>query len=135
MAYFSQEKKAKIAPKVAALLKKYNLKGSLSVRHHSTVVLTVKSGTIDFIGNFNQVAGNRSAGLENFRPATDSVDVNPYWYHEHFDGKARKFLKDVFAVLNEGNHNNSDIQSDYFDVGHYVDVNIGKWDQPYALVK
>ena len=135
MAYFSQEKKAKIAPKVKALLKKYNLKGSLSVRHHSTVVLTVKSGTIDFIGNFNQVAGARAAGLENFNPATTSVDVNPYWYHEHFDGAARKFLEDVFAVLNEGNHNNSDIQSDYFDVGHYVDVNIGKWDQPYAPVK
>lgn len=132
MAYFSQEKKAKIAPKVKALLKKYNLKGSLSVRHHSTVVLTVKSGTIDFIGNYYETT-NLDDRLK--RDRLTSLDVNPYWYQDNFTGKAKQFLEDVFAVLNEGNHNNSDIQTDYFDVGHYVDVNIGKWDQPYALVK
>jgi hypothetical protein len=34
-----------------------------------------------------------------------------------------------------GNHDRSDIQSDYFDVGWYVDINIGRWNKPYALVK
>jgi hypothetical protein len=37
-----------------------------------------------------------------------------------------------------GNHDRSDIQSDYFDVGWYVDVNIGSWNRPYeveALIK
>jgi hypothetical protein len=35
----------------------------------------------------------------------------------------------------EGNHDNSDIQSDYFDVGWYVEVNIGKWNKAYDLQK
>ena len=62
-----------------------------------------------------------------------SLDVNPYWYHEHFDGKAKKFLSEVIPAMNKGNHDNSDIQTDYFDVGWYVDVNVGKWDKPYVL--
>jgi hypothetical protein len=37
--------------------------------------------------------------------------------------------------MNVGNHDRSDIQSDYFDVGWYVDVNVGAWNQPYELAK
>ena len=58
MAYMSQEKKAKIAPKVKKILKKFGVKGSLAVRNHSTLVLNLKSGKIDFIGNSNRVCGN-----------------------------------------------------------------------------
>jgi hypothetical protein len=133
MAYMNQDKKAAIAPNVKAILKKYNVKGSLAVRNHSTLVLTVKSGSIDFINNFNKVASARYP--DRFNPAKDSLDVNPYWYKEHFDGKALAFLSELFPVMNKGNHDNSDIQSDYFDVGWYVDVNIGKWNKPYVLEK
>ena len=44
MAYMSQERKSEIAPKVKSILKKFGIKGSLSVRHHSTLSLTLKSG-------------------------------------------------------------------------------------------
>lgn len=136
MAYFSQEQKAKISPKVKAILKKYNLKGSLRVRNHSTVVLTVKSGTIDFIGNYNETIGQRDpTGNRHINRAETSLDVNPYWFQDHFTGSAKKFLTEVFAALNDGNWDKSDIQTDYFNVGWYVDVNIGKWDQPYELTK
>jgi hypothetical protein len=43
MAYFNQERKAQKAPAIKAILKKYGVKGSLSVRNHSTFVLNVKS--------------------------------------------------------------------------------------------
>jgi hypothetical protein len=134
MAYFNQERKAKMAPGIKAICKKYNVKASLAVRHHSTVCLNIKQGAIDFIGNSNKVSEARAHGRE-WRKAEKSIDVNPYWYQEHFDGKALKFLQEVFAVLNGGNHDNSDVQTDYFDVGWYVDVNVGQWDKPYALVK
>ena len=52
MAYMSQDHKAKIAPVVKAILKKYNVKGTLAVRHHSSLVLNIKSGSIDFIENY-----------------------------------------------------------------------------------
>ena len=58
MAYMNSEKKAVIASKIKPILAKYGVKGSLSVRHHSTIVLTLKSGKIDFIGNLNRVCGN-----------------------------------------------------------------------------
>jgi NAD+--asparagine ADP-ribosyltransferase len=135
MAYMSQERKSAIAPVIKAICKKYNIKASLAVRHHSTLVLNIKQGAIDFIGNFNKTVDARPGGFRNGNPAKDSIQVNTYWYHEHFSGKAKQFLEEVIRAMNSGNHDNSDIQTDYFDVGWYVDVNIGKWNQPYALVK
>lgn len=143
MAYMSQERKAEIAPQVKAILKKYNVKGSLSVRHHSTLVLNIKQGDIDFVENYIATDANNNTNygrkmsqdqIAHIRK-NNSLDVNPYWYHEHFSGRAKQFLTEIFTAMNKGNHDNSDIQSDYFDVGWYVDVNIGRWNQPYALVK
>jgi hypothetical protein len=135
MAYMNQERKAARAPAIKAVLKKYGVKGSLSVRNHSTLVLTLKSGKIDFIGNSNRVCGNDHYQVSRgFTPNTSGYsDVNPYWFKEHYDGKALSFLKEVFAIMNNGNHDNSDIQTDYFDVGWYSDVNIGKWNNPYIV--
>jgi hypothetical protein len=136
MAYMSQEKKSKISPLVKSICKKYGIKASLAVRHHSTLVLNVKSGNIDFISNFNETVEKRPRPEHlPFIPAKTSIQVNPYWYHEHFSGKAKKFLSEVLQVMNSGNHDNSDIQSDYFDVGWYVDVNIGQWDKPYIVTE
>lgn len=134
MAYVSQELKAKLAPQLRAICKKYKVKASVAVRHHSTLVLNISQGAIDFIGNINKVSESRAHGRE-WRVAEKSIDVNPYWYQEHFDGVALDFLKEVFAVMNQGNFDKSDIQTDYFHVGWYNDVNIGRWDKPYALVK
>ena len=135
MAYMSQERKAGIAPVIKAICKKYNIKASLAVRHHSTLVLNVKQGDIDFIGNFNKTIEARPGGFRGGSLAEKAIQVNPYWYHEHFDGVAKEFLMEVIGAMNVGNHDRSDIQSDYCDVGWYVDVNIGQWDKPYALVK
>lgn len=133
MAYVSQELKAKLAPRIKAVLKKYGVKGTVAVRNHSTLVLNLKSGSIDFIGNSNRVCGESHYQVSRgFRPNTTGYDqVNPYWYQDHYDGKAKAFLKEVLTVMNDGNHDRSDIQTDYFDVGWYVDINIGKWNKPY----
>ena len=134
MAYMSQEKKAKIAPEVKAILKKYKVKGTLAVRNHMTLVLNIKSGSVDFIGNFNEtVSTDPYLSARGFTPATKSLDVNPYHYQTHFSGKALAFMREVFRAMNDGNHDRSDIQSDYFDVGWYVDVNIGQWNKPYTV--
>lgn len=134
MAYVSQELKAKLAPAIKAVLKKYGVKGSLAVRNNSTLVLNIKSGKVDFFESFNRL------GFKKIRPqhlpftaAKTYIDVNPFHYRNHFDGKALKFLTEVIPLMNDGNHDNSDIMTDYFDVGWYVDVNIGKWDKPYVL--
>ena len=137
MAYMSQEKKVKIAPKIKAILAKYKVKGSLAVRNHMTLCLNHKSGSIDFIANSNTVCGNSHYQVASgFKPSTSGYDqVNPYHFKDHYDGKALAFMQEVFHAMNDGNHDRSDIQSDYFDVGWYVDVNIGKWNKPYLLAK
>ena len=123
----NQEKKQKISSKLKPVLKKYGLKGSLSVRNHMTLVLNVTAGSIDFVSNMNRVVGRQTF-------ASDSIQVNHYWYHEHFDGVAKKALREIIDAMNTDNHDRSDIQSDYFDVGHYIDVNIGKWNKPYQVL-
>lgn len=137
MAYMSQQRKAELAPAIKEVLKKFGVKASIAVRHHATLVLNIKSGPIDFIGNLNKVC-SVAPGADRYgayRPAVGSIDVNPYHYQNHFDGKALAFLSAIMPVMNTGNHDNSDIQSDYFDVGWYVDVNIGAWNKPYILTK
>ena len=135
MAYMSTEKKAKIAPKIKAILAKYKVKGSLAVRNHMTLCLNLKSGSIDFIANSNKVCSNNHYQVASgFKPSTSGYDqVNPYHFKDHYDGKALAFMQEVFHAMNDGNHDRSDIQSDYFDVGWYVDVNIGKWDKQYTV--
>jgi hypothetical protein len=138
-AYMSQDQKALLAGPVKAICKKYGVKGTLGVRHHSTIVLTIKEGKIDFIGEAIAARTNPERSMDRTHQdkeiehlkKTKYIQVNPYWYHEHFVGKSLKFFNEIFDVLNRGNHDNSDIQTDYFDVGWYVDVNIGKWDKPY----
>lgn len=136
MAYVSQERKAELAPQIKAVLKKYGIKGSISVGHGSTLRLKITSGKIDFINNCNRVCGNDHYQVSRgFRPITNGwCEVNQYWYHEHFDGEALSFLTEVLEAMNVGNHDRSDIMTDYFDVGWYVNIRIGNWDKPYTIV-
>ena len=138
MAHMNQERKAALAPAIKAVCKEYGVKASLSVRHHITLVLSVKSSPIDFIGNYNKVEAKRNiCKPEHMREHAEHsyLSINPYWYHEHFNGEAREFLRKVLAAMNVGNHDNSDIQTDYFDVGWHVDINIGSWNKPYVLTR
>lgn len=134
MAYVSQDLKKKLAPAIKRICAKYGVKATLAVRNHSTLCLNIKSGRIDFLESFNRLGEEELRPAYNpFRHAVGSIDVNPYHYQNHFDGKALKFLQEVIPAMNAGNHDNSDIMTDYFDVGWYVCVNIGKWDKPYNL--
>lgn len=141
MAYMNQERKARIAVKLKPVLAKYGVKGSLSVRNHSTIVLTLKSGKIDFIENFIKTdidkpyAKHMSADQIAQVRKNQYLDVNPYWFQDHFNGKAKTFLSEAFTALKSADwYDESDAMTDYFNTAYYVDVNIGKWDKPYELV-
>lgn len=137
MAYVSQEMKAKLAPAIKEICKRYGVKASIAVRNHSTLVLNIKQSGIDFIGNYNKVCGAKPRPEHlPFQPATKEIQVNPYWFHEHFSGVAKTFLTEMVAAMKGPDFfDHSDIQTDYFHRSHYIDINIGKWDAPYALVK
>ena len=125
MAYMSKEHKAEIAAMLKKLLgtaKERGFKYTLSVRNLSSIEMNISEGSIDFLGAY-----------KNSYPETKYATVS---YARNFhDGPVKDLIEKILKVLNHRNYDNSDIQSDYFDIGHYVHINIGKWDKPYKLVK
>ena len=121
MAYVSKQDKAELAPKIKLVLKKYDMKGSISVRHHSSLVVTLQSGAIDF-GDYSHGNGY--------------IQVNTYWIDDHYTGIAKAFLTELLVAMKGPNYfNDDDAMTDYFSRSHYTDINVGKWDKPYVLVK
>lgn len=139
MAYMNQEKKQKIVEKVKPILKKYKMKATFAVSNHSTIVVNIKSGSLDFIGdmnpNRNDLLNPHKVDYEKLREKY-TLDINPYWYQEHYTGKSKKFFSELFPALYSADYyDRSDIQTDYFDTAYYVDVNVGNWKQPYTITK
>jgi len=127
MAYMNQQRKAALAPAIRQICAKHGVKATLAVRNHSTLVLNIKAGKIDFINDYSTDIETRD------NAAKWGIQVNPYHYKSHFNGVAQRFLGEVIPAMNTGNHDRSDIQTDYFDVGWYVAVNIGQYNKPYML--
>ena len=124
MAYMNQDKKKVIASKLKPVLKKYGVKGTLSVRNHSVIVLNVKAGKVNFFEDYGDREDAKKFGIQ----------VNPYWFHDHFEGKSKQFLTEAFdALKSAGYYNNTDASIDYFDTAYYYDINIGNWKKPYVL--
>lgn len=120
MAYMSQDKKRELAPGIKRVLKKYGMTGTIAVRHRSTLVVNIKGGAIDFGENIAE---------------RGYAQVNPYWIEQHWEGVARDFLLELKDAMMSGNWDKSDIQTDYFNVGWYIDINIGQWNKPYVCSK
>jgi hypothetical protein len=95
------------------------MKGSISIRHHSTLVVTLQSGSIDF-GEYTHGDGY--------------IQVNTYHIESHYRGKAKSFLTELLAAMKGPDYfNNDDAMTDYFHRSHYTDINVGKWNKPYFL--
>ena len=121
MAYVSKQDKAELAPAIKAVLNKYNMKGTISVRNHSTLVVTLQSGAIDF---------------KDYSHGAGYIQVNVYWIDDHYHTNtiARDFLNELLAAMKGTNYyNNDDAMVDYFDRSHYTDINVGKWNKPYFV--
>ena len=125
MAYVSQEDKKKIAPQVKAVLKKYKMKGTLAIRHHSTLVCNIKRGELDILKAANATQYGR-----------DYIQVNPYWIKDNYDDDTVvAFLTELKSAMEgEDYFCEDDSQTDYFFRSHYTDINVGNYNTPYVLV-
>jgi hypothetical protein len=115
MAYMSQDNKKSLAPKIKEICKSFGIKATLAVRNHSTLILNVNSGKIDF-------------GVD--------ARVNPYCIQETFKDQpmAQEFLTKVRAAMyGPDYYDHSDAMTDYFDCSHYVEINIGRYNKPYKF--
>jgi hypothetical protein len=120
MAYMNQDKKSKIAAALKQVVPA-GWKYSLSVRHHSTIVMTIASAPVDLIGKL-------------YDTDRKEISVNQYWANEHLKECAEKqIILKILECLNLDNFDNSDVMTDYFHVGHYVNLNIGTWAKPFVV--
>jgi len=119
MAYVSQADKKELAPAIKKVLSKYGMKGSISIRNHSTLQVTLQSGAIDF---------------KDYSHGDGYIQVNTYHIDAHYSGKAKAFLNELLDAMKGPKYfNNDDAMTDYFHRSHYTDINVGKWNKPYFL--
>jgi len=112
MAYMSTENAKRIRDEIkAAFPAKDGWKFSISKDHHLGINVNIMQAPIDFGKN---------------------AQLNHYYLDRNFKGKALKALQQMMKIINKGNHDRSDSQTDYFDVGWYVHLEIGKWNQDFA---
>jgi hypothetical protein len=131
MAFMNQAKKKIIKANIDKVLKPLGIKYSLRVDNHMAIQCTIRSGSVDFIGNMKSMLKG-----DQFKLTTDRgyIQVNPYWYNEHFTGDAREIINKVIdGLMSADYYDRSDAQVDYFDTAYYMHLNIGDWDKPYEL--
>lgn len=121
MAYVSQELKKELVASVKKVLPK-NWKVTFGVRHHSTFVIKIHSAPIDLLENFDDYSKNKRYGQPNI-----------YHLGHTYSGDLLKIFEKIKTAANIKNYDNSDIQTDYFDVGYYVDIRIGEFDKPFEV--
>jgi hypothetical protein len=117
MAYVNNEKKSNIQAALKPIFKKYGLKATVARNsYHSTLVVNIASGIIDF------------------KNVYDDRRVNVYHINQYYDGIARQCLNEILdAIKLSGEwYDESNAQIDYFNTAFYIDINIGKWDKPYV---
>lgn len=122
MAYMNQEKKAVIAKRLKEVMPKH-VKYSLRVKDHSAIVMTIRESKVDLLEGIDSDDGY--------------ARVNHYWLDREFghNPEALEILKKANDALIYDNFNDSDIQTDYHSVGHYIEIHIGCYDRPFKVTK
>lgn len=141
MAWFSKSDMQRIRPQVQAVCKKYGVHATLSGTNSLALTINISKGKLNFFQDMLDTANettNDTRVVENVKHAVirGHVQFNQYHYTSNYrDPQILAFFNDLLQAANDGNHDNSDVMTDYFDVGWYLHINIGKWDKPYELLK
>ena len=125
MSQISKEHKLKIANDLKAILKGINLKYSLTVRDHKTLVMTIHSGPIDFIGEYDPEWTRFLKSDPKDDGPPPYMKINVLYYYKYFIGESLRIIDTILKTLCEGNHKNCH--------PNYVEVNLGTWKKPYIL--
>lgn len=102
MAYITTEEVAQIRADIKAAFPK-DFKFSITKQHYSVVTVALMESPLSF-------------------------DKTTFYQHP----KGHKaIIKIIKAIVNKKNFNHSDSMTDYFHVGFYSHINLGKYDKPY----
>jgi len=125
MAYINTQEVAAIRGQLKA--KFPQLKFSVRKQHHSSVIVTIKSGTVDFSELLD----------EHGYAQTNQYWLNRMGKHEALFEKIYEVIKTAPASVPGGRawFDESDSMTDYFHTAFYMSVNIGSYDKPYVCSK
>lgn len=131
----NQERKKAIQSRLKEVIPK-TWKWSLRVENHTSITLTIKAADVDLIEEV--AATNRSRypvdgwAVRNPERRND-IQLNEYHLDTQFTS-SYPIMARIKEAMNVGNHDRSDIQSDYFDVGWYAYIHLGRWDRPFKVL-
>ena len=131
MPYITKEKKAIIIARVKAATPK-GWRVTFRMRHSSTIICTIRQADVDILAAV-EAAYATHPSYETSGPVTHIQSLSPTTILDLPD-PLRKPLSAMYAALYSENYDNSDISTDYFDVGYYAYIAIGEWDKPMAVV-
>ena len=148
MAYVSKEKKEEIRQAVKKVMP-HDWKWSLAVKDYSKAILTISKAPVDLVkvicdSQDAHEAYRKALGYTVYGSGSDyarkhgNVDITASDVERlKNDGLQGRYFAKVFGQLidamNTGNYDNSDMMTDYFEVGHYIEVQIGSWKTPFKL--
>ena len=142
MAYISQEEKKELMPGIKKVLKTYGMKGTVSIRHHSTLIVTLTEGELDLIRVENHLRKERHA-REPFRELyLVNGDFQQSYHHlnkfvEIGEHLVHNFYQNMFKAMKGSKwFDKSDIMTDYHHIAYYCYIDVGRSRlKPYICTK
>ena len=110
---------------------------SVTTQHGSEIIVALMSAPESPFANLETTNGHSHDGdyaqLNHYHIEQDIYTgewtSNGYYLTE----EAAEMFKAVSEIGNRENWDNSDIQTDYFDVNYYFNLAVGKWDKPFVV--
>ena len=139
MAYISTEDVKHIRNELKKELPQY--KFSVVRDHHSSVTISLMKGPAfkdyEYFDRYNNVT--KTANLSD----GEHHQINQFHLEDFYGKENAEILGKIDTISrtapakNGGKvwYNDSDIQTDYFDIAYYVHINVGKWNKPYEIVE
>lgn len=127
MAFIKTEEVAQIRKELKEAFPQ--LKFGVRKRHHSSVDVTIKAGTVDFSDILDDNGYSQ---------------VNQYWLTEDRVGKHVKLFEKIIDIIKTAPakvpggrawFDESDSMTDYFHTAFYFSINVGAWNKPYVCSK
>lgn len=138
MAYISTDDVKHIRNELKKELPQY--KFSVVRDHHSSVTISLMKGPAfndyEYFDRYNNVT--KTANLSD----GEHHQINQYHLEDFYGKENAEILSKIDTISrtapakNGGKvwYNDSDIQTDYFDIAYYVHISVGKWNKPYEVV-
>ncbi len=130
MAYINQEMKKELSVEIKKVCAKYGVRSSVLVRHHAVLEVTLYAGPLDLLGKYIKSRYDGDEAPKSLQLSA-GLSIGSHWQ----DAEIVSFLMELSDAMMKGNHDNSDLMTDYFDVGWYAYINVGRWDKPYQFAQ